>query len=203
VAFSFPNFMAHFNQKGLLRNNRYEVALLFPPPAMVNSKVLSDYRTVHRDLTFYVDQADLPGISIFTHEVSRFGYGPMEKKPYVPGFTDVRLAFRSDAGGLVLKFLHEWARCVIDYSNPETDMSSPGMNPRHTPYEVSYKADYAVDVAVRLFDERSRVISEVVLREAFPSMVGDVPLAWQAQRDYAQVPVSLSYYDWHHVKTKP
>jgi hypothetical protein len=195
--------VADINKNGILRNNKF----LFR--AIVNDKVAQiagDHSPflIGRDLELSGEVAALPGVQFGVQEVRRYGYGAIEKKPYVPVFTDIQLAFRSDAKGKIWTFLTDWMRLAINHQAPNgmaDRNSSPARGSDQMPYEVNYKDQYALKSTITIFDDHGDVAIEVALREAYPIYVADIPLNWGAKNDYIRIPTVLTFYDWY--RTRP
>jgi hypothetical protein len=67
----------------------------------------------------------------------------------------------------------------------------------HRSYELAYKDDYAVDIRISVFKENTEEVIKIVLRQAFPTDIGDIQLNWNDTNDYMRIPVSFTYTDWY------
>jgi hypothetical protein len=64
-------------------------------------------------------------------------------------------------------------------------------------YELAYKKDYITDISIHVFKENTSEVLHLVLRQAFPTDLGDIQLNWNDTNDYMKIPVSFSYTDWY------
>lgn len=195
MAFSINEISSEVARSGVLRNNKFLVE--FPMPiALRNTTGFNTLADTNRVLSLYCEGTNLPGVALLTEDIRRYGYGPNEKKPYAPIFTDVNLTFRGDAGGNVWTFLNAWMKCAINYEY-RTGMNTPsGPVSNQFPHEVGYKDGYATDTTIRLFSDDGAETVRVILREAYPIFVGDIPLNWSSRSDYMRIPVTMTFFDW-------
>lgn len=183
--------VAEFKAKvggGPLRNNKFSVELGQLPPGMFGTSVAQTLKT----LKFYAEAVDLPGSHLMTNGVHRrYGYGPVEKKPYSPLFGECRIVLRTDQDGNVFRFMREWQSVSVGFTTEGlvADEDERG----RTPYEVGYKTDYAVMVTITTYGDDGRVAESIRLLDAWPMSVGDAPLAWSMNNSYAQLPVTLAF----------
>jgi hypothetical protein len=99
--------------RGLLRNNRFLVE--FPPPRKLqdtlNQGLSQPFGNV---LSFYCKGAPLPGIGILTSDVYRYGYGPIERKPYGTVVNDAMMHFYVDGNNQVRRWFRQWVRLIVN-----------------------------------------------------------------------------------------
>jgi hypothetical protein len=74
-----------------------------------------------------------------------------------------------------------------------------GVLPGQNPWELAYKYEYVSDVEVIVFNEQGNDVLTVVLREAYPTFVGDVQLNWGDTNNIARIPVTMTVYDWYNI----
>jgi hypothetical protein len=140
-----------------------------------------------------------------TNEIRRYGYGNVEKRPYVAINNDVSLSFLSDSNADVWTFFQQWIRMIVNYDmrhgiyNPA---KNNGVLKGQKPFELGYKYEYCSDVEVIVFNEQGKETLKVILREAYPTFVGDVQLNWGDTNSIARIPVTLTVYDWYNVDTR-
>lgn len=173
------------NLNGLQRSNHFYVTIPNPPILQGDIGPIV--------LPFLTESASIPGVSLSTSEIRRYGYGPTEKKPYAPTFVDQQMTFLGDASGMVHKFFYKWMNGIVKYD--EFPMGRPGYNGVR-PFEVEYKRQYAVDITITAIDEVDRKIMEIKLYDAFPVAMGDIGLSWNQTDGYVNIPVSFSYFKW-------
>lgn len=202
MAFNVNELSAEVAKNGIMRNNKFLVT--FPMPLSLRGTTgFSQLTDTNRVLSLYCEGSNLPGIALLMEEVRRYGYGPNEKKPYAPIFTDVNLTFRGDASGNIWTFMNAWMKCSVNYESRGDFTTPSGPISNQYPNEVGYKYDpsnnegYATDTTISMFNDIGDETIRVVLREAFPIFVGDIPLNWSARSDYMKIPVTLSFFDWY------
>jgi hypothetical protein len=143
-------------------------------------------------LSLLCESTALPGVALQTSEIRRYGYGPLEKKPYLPAFVDTTFTFLADGSGLIQKFFYKWMNSIVKFDEmPYGPGGEYGM-----PFEVSYKDTYATDIVITTVDEANNDILNVRLRNAFPIFMGDVSLSWADSDSIARVPITFSFYNW-------
>lgn len=170
---------------GLQRSNHFYVTI-------PNPKILSgDIGPIL--LPFLTESANLPGVSLATSEIRRYGTGPTEKKPYAPIFTDMQMSFYGDGSGTVHKFFYKWMTGMIKFDNGINGKA--GYNGLK-PYEVEYKTDYAVDIIITTIDEKERKIMEYKLYEAYPIAIGDIGMSWSETDGFQKIPVTFTFNRW-------
>lgn len=170
---------------GVQRTNHFYVTIPNPPVLQGDIGPII--------LPFLTEAASIPGVMLATSDVRRYGYGPTEKKPYLPVFVDQQMTFLGDGSGLVHKFFYKWMNSIVKYD--QFPLGRQGAN-RLRPFEVEYKRQYAVDITITAIDEVDRKIMEIKLFDAFPIAVGDIGLGWGQTDGYVNIPVTFTYYNW-------
>lgn len=199
MSFELTKFMAKAGLGGVLRDNKFTVEILTIPPAL-----RANYSQIRDDLTFYAERASLPGLRIDTNDVRRFGIGVEEKKPYTAAFIPLGLSFRCDPDAVVVEFMHDWQRCVVDFQNRDgVGVTSGILGGSQTPFEIGYKRDYAVNVRVTAYADDGHPATAIVFREAFPTFVGGTDLAWESRGGYYTFSAILTYFDWYQARVPP
>lgn len=149
-----------------------------------------------QDLAFLADSANLPGVALATSDIRRYGYGPMEKKPYAPVFTDTTMSFMVDGTGMIQKFFYKWLSSIVHFSETPHGKSFPGGDNTLSPFEVNYKDQYETDIVVTTVNENNDDIITVRFKRAFPIFMGDVALSWADSDSIARLPITFTYYNW-------
>lgn len=198
--FNVETFKSSIGKNGVMRNNKFLVRMPYPR-GMLNSNAL---KTTSRYLELWCESTNIPGVSLATTEIRRYGYGNVEKKPYVAVNNDVNFSFLSDADGDVWSFFQQWIRMIVNY-----DMRyginanrNNGVLAGQKPFELGYKYEYASDIEVIVFNETGKETLKVILREAYPTFVGDVQLNWGDTNNIARIPVTMTVYDWYNSSTE-
>jgi hypothetical protein len=199
--FSAQTLRSELSTRGVLRPTRFRVDCGLPPALngittpLVGADLVGQARS--GIVSMWCESAELPGVGLDVYPVRRYGYGAIEKKPFAPLFTDSHLVFRSDGTGFVHTFLHAWMRVAINYDHSGSIGDASGAIPNQHVYELGYKTDYMQDVSITQFDDAGTAILQVVLREAYPVYVGDVPLNWGSIDEYSRIPATFTYIGWY------
>ena len=184
------------NDFGVMRNNKFLVRFHAPLGMKTNAALVDNSKY----LEYWCEMTHIPGISVATNEVRRYGYGNIEKKPYVAVNNDVDMTLLSDSDGAIWEFFQQWVRLIANNDmrtgiNPTT---SNGLLPGQMPFERAYKYEYVSDIEILVFKETSDTPSLVIiLREAFPIFLGDIELNWNENNTVAKIPITFSVYDWY------
>lgn len=195
AGFNVNDILAETQRSGIMRNNKFWIT--FPmPQGMRNTTISQGLSDTNGVLQLYCEQSNLPGIATLTEDIRRYGYGPNEKKPYAPIFSDVSLVLRGDALGKVWMYFNTWMRMAVNYEFGSGMYTPNGPLQNQLPYEVGYKGDYSVDVSISIFTESADENVSITLREAYPIYIGDMPLNWNSRSDYMRIPVTLTFFDW-------
>lgn len=210
MAFDVRDVSSEIAAAGLLRSNRFEVTFT-PPSGLTIGSVGSAAPTVNyqslqgidKVVNLYCEQANIPGIAMDVAPIRRFGYGPIEKKPYAPTFNDASLLFRSDGAGLLWKYLHSWFRLVINYQNQSGLNAQSGILQGQHPFELGYKQDYVTDITIDAFDDMGNIAIRTVLRQAYPIFIGDIQMAWADKNNYVKIPATFTFIDWYQSDSAP
>jgi hypothetical protein len=202
MAFDIREISAEIAAAGLMRTNKFEMNFT-PPIGLLSGQNFSSLQGVDKLMHLYGEQANIPGVALDVAPIRRYGYGPMEKKPFAPIFNDAAFMFRSDAHGLVWKYMQSWMRLVLNYQNQQSLDAPTGILSNQHPFELAYKSDYITTTWVDVFDDEGKVKIRTVLRDAYPIFIGDVQLSWESKNEYMKIPVTFAFMDWYHADTQP
>lgn len=146
-----------------------------------------------RTISFLCESANLPGVSLQASDIRRYGYGPVERKPFAPIFVDTTLSFLCDASGVVQKYFYEWMNGIVKFD--EMPYGGRGVNGM-APFEVNYKYQYATDILITTVDEANNDIINVRFRDAYPLFMGDIALGWGDTDSISRLPITFTYFNW-------
>jgi hypothetical protein len=168
--------------------------VVITPPATL--RVLPAYATVSRELSFLCMAASLPNPEMSVINIFRYGYGLKADMPYNAVFTPQTFRFIADGEAYVHTFFRDWQRSIFNYSvNPTINDNAA--------YLVNYKDTYATDVRINAFNPNGIMIDSIILTEAFPVNVGDIPIEWEGQNELMIIPVIFSFKDVQYPLTTP
>ena len=196
AGFNINEFRSKVGEFGVLKSSAVLVNVYFGQQFGLR-QYNQQFGNVMNNLQFMAEATNLPGVSLATTEIRRHGYGVIEKKPYVPIFTDINMAFRSDQNGDLYTFFQTWMKMIINFDGRQSISAISGVIPTQAMYEVAYKDNYMCTVTIHLLDQQGKEPVQVVLTEAYPIFLGDIPLAWQATNDYVKIPIRFTFKDWY------
>lgn len=200
AGFNVSRFKSKLEEYGVIKTSKFLVRIPSPPRFRASYGQQSILlNKASRDMEFWCEGAKMPGIGLNVHDIWRYGYGAMEKRPYAPIFTDILLTFIGDGKGIIWSFFQQWIQLIANYSmaSNETVMSNSGIIINQRPYELAYKEDYAVDISIIVFDDMGTEIFNIVLREAYPTLLEDIQLSWNNNNEIMRIPVNLTFRDFH------
>lgn len=201
MAFDISEISGEIASAGILRSNKFDV--IFTPPQLMLTAGISSLSGIEKVVFLYCENANIPGIVMDVAPIRRYGYGPMQKKPFAPTFNDASLVFRSDAGGALWKYLHSWFRMVLNYQEDQGLGAQTGIIPLQHPFELGYLQDYATDITITAYDDTGAPSIVTVLRQAYPIFIGDIQMAWEAKNEYVRIPATFTFIDWYHLDANP
>lgn len=195
--------------KGLAKPNRFFVSLVPPLAVERNLQIMNN-------IEFFCEAVNLPGIVLQTSDNRRYTYGPIEKRPFGVMVEPLRMTILADQAGNMWKFFHNWVNYIIPHTLKGgidnvvgTDIKSTGAS---YPYEVEYKDNYITDIAIYHLPENYKAteqqdpynscITRTICRDAFPSAVSDIQLAWSDDNSIAVFQVQMEFLEWHNVKNE-
>jgi hypothetical protein len=182
--FSISDFKAHREHFGVAHTHSYTFSFAEAPPAMV------EFREKFNEIQIICDSTNFPGLTLDTYNVQYYGYGPAVKRPTIPDMAPLQATFVDDQMNNFFYMFSMWQRNVINY------FGDSGRNSPQAPYELRYLSEYATDIRLKMWNPVGQQIREVVFREAYPIMVGDVQYSWGRLNEVVKVPVVFAYTDW-------
>ena len=181
-------FKSSVMNNNLLRPNLFRIRI-FPPQSILNIAGDNSFSLLADELELWGEATVLPSFDIGAHQGMRFGYGSIERRPYVPVYDPWPVTFRVDAGGYVWKLFKNWNNLVV---NTKGDFS--GSNP--SKYELAYKTEYLTDTEISIFTEIETNPINVTMIEAFPYALRPVRLDWADNNSYMKLEVFFAFTDW-------
>lgn len=151
-------------------------------------------------LMYRCDTAELPGRTITTTE-TRFGnYGPIAKVGYGQVYTDVTMSFICSEDLREKEYFEKWHAAVLDtgafeQSTTASDFDGFGFNSQ---FLVGYYDNYVGTIKIRQFGASGDLRSEHILNQAYPIILGGIPLNWQDE-DVAKLSVTFAYKNYKSV----
>ncbi|MDR3502879.1 MAG: hypothetical protein P4L79_09875 [Legionella sp.] len=205
MAFDISQFVQQVAaSNGFLSPAHFQVQIIPPPAllALLSSTNTSAFATTAGMLPFFCEAAQIPGVELATSNIHRYGYGPVEKKPYAVNFSEVNLRFLGDGMGEIWNFFQAWIKLIVNFDarnsiNTATSTIAGTTSGTVYPYEIAYKEDYAIDLAIYIYDKASNKTISLILREAYPLFLGDIKLEWMGAKEIMKIPVTFTFVDWY------
>jgi hypothetical protein len=198
------NFISSF-KKDLARPCNYEVEISLPltfrtilkgmsfaNPALVplisQINPLSDALNMGK---FRCEQAELPPRA-FTL-VPQKTYGPLEYFPIQNTYNKSAMVFIVGDDMKEKLFFDLWMEMICT-THPSYNYAAGGPSGKGSVrFDFAYKSEYRSDIIVRQFDLTGQPSYSVALRDAFPTEVYSLPLAWGQKDDYHRLNVVFTY----------
>lgn len=125
----------------------------------------------------FVESFNVPGKSIQTSDVRRFGVGPLMKTPVgSTGQNTTTITVIGDAQGRFYNFYYLWLNSIVRTEGLDKAWTQT-LNDAY-PYEVSYFEDYAANITMHEHNVRMDVVTETALLGAFPISISDKQMNW-------------------------
>lgn len=201
MSFNIEEFRSELGKRGsVMKTNRFLVT--FPMPIGLfdgTGELLRANQGFNRTTTskveYWCESVNLPGYQLLTHDVRRWTYGPAEKRPFAPNFTQLQCNFISDGRGRIYNLFNDWMNLIMPHDTKDgfNADSKYGGNA----YEVKYKTQYVTDLNIKVFSESGKEILTLVCKEAFPSHMLDIPLNWGDTNSYVKFQVAFDFLDWY------
>jgi hypothetical protein len=172
--------------------------IVFDPPKIFGSELkVSGSKKIAALATYRADTFTQPGVSMATTEVKRYGVGPIERKPYLPIFTDQTFSFINDSDGLIHKFFYLWMNGIVSFDELPRGNSQDDIFQK-LPFEVEYKDEYKTTLSLYVYNEVQRNVGVIKLENAYPIFLGDVQRGWADQNQLVRFPVTFTYSHWRY-----
>ena len=190
AGFNVQDFVSNIQNNGVLQTNKFIVEIPMPGIFVSNPNTLELIR-------FRANRARVPGVTLETTPVHRYGIGPTQKQPTNVNFTDDSITFLDDSLNTIWKFLYDWINGVFQFTDPLT----PSMLP--AAYTLNYKMDdlgnsiYVVDILVHVFDNQGKNTTTTVLKQAYPISLNDVALSWGDNNTLLETTATFAFADWY------
>ena len=192
MAFNIPEFTSNALRTGVLKPNLYTVDF-----EGANAKKVGDSKS----LRFFTESVNIPAIDLFTQQIRRFGYGPVEDVAFRPVFTPMSMVFIVEANERnILNNVITAISAVtnfMDYDNMSKNSTS-GL-----PYEVAYKSDYEFNITVDVYNEKENKILKYAFKNCYAKQISGIGLSWAANDAYIKADVIFNYTDFSITSKNP
>lgn len=148
-------------------------------------------RTTARFFEFWCDRVIVPGAAFKTQPFMRYGYGPTEDRPVNVNFRSGTLDVLNDGLNYNLRFFRRWMNLIQPFD------FSQGMQPNT--YTFKYRNQYTTEMIIRTYNEHAEQISEIVLRDAYPTSLDPLAMNWADNNSLQRISVTMTFTDWYEV----
>lgn len=185
--FNIANFSAHIKAHGTLQTNKFYVEI--PMPALFGPSGITEV------MQYRANNVRVPGLALDLQRVFRYGVGPEQKFPTNINFTDININFVDTDKKDIWKTFSFWFNGIFDYTGVRGGYPAS--------YKTEYKKYYATDIKIHVFNNDNKVngqqgpASIVVLKEAFPTTLSEVGLAWSENNRLYEFSVGFAFKDWY------
>ena len=142
-----------------------------------------------RTLQFRAESVSVPGVSLQTQDVRVHGTGIVQKMPFNAVFDDISVTFLADSKDDVYKYFYSWMNNIIDFGGTFNFLS-------RSTYEMNYKTDYVCDFYIFVYDNQGKLVKQIVLTEAFPVAITEIPMDWNDVNRPMKFTVRFAYKEW-------
>ena len=172
--------------------------IVFDPPTIfgTNEKI-AGARKIAMLATYRADAFAQPGVSMATTEVKRYGIGPLERKPYLPIFTDQQFSFINDSNSLIHKFFYLWMNGIVGFDALPRGNVVKDIFKKY-PYEVEYKDQYKTTIDMYIYNEVQNKAGVIKFENAYPIFLGDIQHGWADSSQMVRFPVTFTYSHWRY-----
>lgn len=196
MPFNINAFKFEIDTYGYLKTNAFEV-FVFTPPILRDFEIsnagtpFSPF-SINRHLKMRIEQVVIPGMSLQSADVRRYGVGTVQKMPVAAqSYGDITLSILLDGFGEIYHFWETWMRKIYEFNGVSS--SSVGSVGNAFPGYVSeYKDQFSTDMQIVVYDHFGNTIKKINLKEAFPSSMRDITLAWGSE-GLMRLQVGISY----------
>ena len=174
--------------------------IVFDPPKLFGTQLkIAGAKKIASIATYRGDSFTQPGVSMATTEIKRYGIGPIERKPYLPIFTDQQFSFINDSDGLIHKFFYLWMNGIVGFDALPIGNSNEDIYGKY-PYEVGYKDEYKTTIDIYVYNDVQNEVGVLKLENAYPIFLGDVQRSWADANQFVRFPVTFTYSHWRYDK---
>lgn len=182
---------------GNLKQNKFEVFVQTPP--MFRGKFLNvngfetSVNSLNSVLRYRIEQVRVPGASLLSSDVRRYGIGTTQKMPYSAQFFDTTFSILVDRRTALWDFWYNWVNAIFNFNGQEPNGNNIDVGPRTPTYTTKYKEDYATTMMIVIYDDFGNRVKTINLYDAFPSSIREINLAWNDNQNLLRLSVSITY----------
>lgn len=206
MAFNIETFKSKIEKSGVLQTNKYDVSITLPklaPKQFGTYNIVSTNGTTTGgttdELMYRCINASLPGLTMRTNDINRFGIGITEKMPYSANYTDISLTFLMDRSSSIYDFWYAWFNYIFGVTGQESNKNIFGTvnntNDRSF-YTAEYKDNYAADIKITVYDTTGKPSMVATLFKAYPISINDIALNWSDNNNLIKLTTTITFREW-------
>lgn len=190
MTFNISQFSGQIAKHGVAKSNLFVATISLP--SKLQAGLESTLGT--RDLRFLCRTASVPGINIATQDYVHNHIGTSEQRALgIDSYDPATLVFMMDSNFRVLQFFHQWTQGVVNFDT-QSGESSVFPNTERYAHQVAYKEDYVGSIEIKMFSENNSTKSYTYqLRNAYPTSIGNIDVAWENSAEVMTLPVTFSF----------
>ena len=160
---------------------------------------------ISKTTPFLCEAVNLPGVTLNTASIYRYGIGPTQEFPIGASFTNLGMTLIGDGKGVILNAFHNWMNQIYSFNssygvfNLGADLLNINIdsNPfTGSPYLVEYKDNYVVDIIITVYDTKGNQVVVYKVMDAYPISMPDISMSWRSD-GLMQIPVTFTFRDWN------
>lgn len=203
--FKLSSFMSNIRKYGVLKTNRFEMAILSLGKAnsWISRTDKVNLGNITRGngklLTLRCESVQLPGMSFATVDgFLRFGYGASETIPYSPVFDQFTATFLVDSGSLVHQYFYAWTNYIVNYlAEGQSNLGDTNSMTNARPYELAYRDDYTATIQIKVYDESTdEYTMDFTAFNAYPKSLPSVDLSYASNDELLKLTIPFSFTDF-------
>jgi hypothetical protein len=206
MAFNILQFQSYIAETGVLQTNKYDVQITFDNPygiagLSINSAQGSKVGTLEstQDIEYRCINVSIPGLTMRTSDINRFGLGVSEKMPYSANYTDVSLTFLMDRYGDAYNFWYTWFNYIFGINGEEDGQNVFGRinnQNKRSFYTAEYKDNYSATITINIYDADGNPNITAKLLKAYPITINDIALNWSENNNLIKLTTTITFREW-------
>lgn len=165
---------AEINQYGIQRDNLGVVDCTVPKGMEARYKLPS----IVKGIAYRSEQFNVPGVSIQTSDIRRYGIGPTQRMPIGSvNNSTFTLNFIADQQGIYYQYFKAWMDYIVHFDDRKTPMNVASKFGTFN-YEVEYMENYVTDIKLVELDPKYNEITTTTLVDAYPVAIQDKQINW-------------------------
>lgn len=197
MSFNINRLKQNINEYGYLKNNKFEV-FVQAPNFLQNKRINVNGREINiKDLNdllrFRIEQVTIPGVSLLSSDVNRYGIGPTQKMPYNAQLFDTNFSILIDRNTDLWDFWYTWTNSIFNFNGYEPNGNNIITGKRIPTYTVKYKDDITSVMMIVMYNDLGQTVKTINLYDAFPSAISSTSLAWNDGMSLMRLNVAITY----------